>query len=50
MIGPVTTFHAHLGLLEKLNVFYPTYLTYLEISDKKTYARKPYVKHTYKNW
>lgn len=50
VVGPVTTFHAHLGLLEKLNVFYPTYLTYLEISDKKTYARKPYVKHTYKNW
>ena len=50
VVGPVTTFHAHLGLLEKLNIFYPTYLTYLEISDKKTYARKPYVKHTYKNW
>ena len=50
VVGPVTTFHAHLGLFEKLNVFYPTYLTYLEISDKKTYARKPYVKHTYKNW
>ena len=50
VVGPVTIFHAHLGLLEKLNVFYPTYLTYLEISDKKTYARKPYVKHTYKNW
>ena len=50
VVGPVTTFHAHLGLLEKLNVFYPTYLTYLEISDRKTYARKPYVKHTYKNW
>ena len=50
VVGPVTTFHAHLGLLVKLNIFYPTYLTYLEISDKKTYARKPYVKHTYKNW
>ena len=50
VVGPVTTFHAHLGLFEKLNAFYPTYLTYLEISDKKTYARKPYVKHTYKNW
>ena len=45
--GPVTTFHEISGPLHLANVLYPTYVTLLEFTKDKKYARKPYVGHKY---
>ena len=50
VVGALTTFHECIKPLNKLNAFFPSYLAIMEFTSKKTYARKPYIKHTYKNW
>ena len=50
VVGALTTFHECIKPLDKLNAFFPSYLALMEFTTKKTYSRKPYIKHTYKNW
>ena len=45
--GAVTTIQECTGPLRHLNAVFPTYLTVLEFSDDKKYARKPYYEHKY---
>ena len=50
VVGALTTFHECIKPLDKLNAFFPSYLALMEFTTKKIYSRKPYIKHTYKNW
>lgn len=50
VVGALTTFHEAIKPFNKLNAFFPSYLTLMEFTTKKTYSRKPYIRHTYKNW
>ena len=50
VVGALTTFHECIKPFNKLNAFFPSYMALMEFTNKKTYARKPYIKHTYKNW
>lgn len=50
VVGALTTFHECIKPLDKLNAFFPSYLAVMEFTKRKTYLRKPYIKHSYKNW
>lgn len=50
VVGALTTFHECIKPLNKLNIFFPSYFALMEFTNKKTYFRKPYIKHTYINW
>ena len=50
VVGALTTFHECIKPFNKLNAFFPSYMALVEFTAKKTYARKPYIRHTYRNW
>lgn len=50
VVGALTTFHEAIKPFNKMNAFFPSYMALMEFTVKKTYARKPYIRHTYRNW